>query len=81
MNPILLSAVFMMFKGSHFPQEVILETIRYHHDYKLSYREIEEIQPERGIHVDHATINRWGMKYTPVLEDNLRKRKHFVVKS
>ena len=41
MNPILLSAVFMMFKGSHFPQEVILETIRYHHDYKLSYREIE----------------------------------------
>tara|TARA_B100001094_G_scaffold325113_1_gene378904 strand:+ start:332 stop:574 length:243 start_codon:yes stop_codon:yes gene_type:complete len=56
-----------MFKGSHFPQEVILETIRYYHAYKLSYREIEEIQLERGIHVDHATINRWVIKYTPRL--------------
>ena len=38
-----------MFKGSHFPSEVILETIRYYHAYKLSYREIEEIQSERGV--------------------------------
>ena len=45
-----------MFKGCHFPTEVILDTIRYYHAYKLSYREIEEIQHERGVHVDHATI-------------------------
>ena len=48
-----------MFKGCHFPSEVILETIRYYLAYKLSYREIEEIQLERGVVVDHATINRW----------------------
>ncbi|WP_234498040.1 hypothetical protein [Vibrio maritimus] len=47
-----------MFKGCHFPSEVILETIRYYLAYKLSYREIEEIQKERGITIDHATINR-----------------------
>ena len=36
--------------------------------YKLSYREIEEIQLERGVVVDHATINRWVIKFAPLLE-------------
>jgi transposase-like protein len=47
-----------MFKGSHFPSKVILETVRYYIAYKLSYHKIEEIQRERGVIVDHATINR-----------------------
>ncbi|MCW8333927.1 IS6 family transposase [Vibrio paucivorans] len=67
-----------MFKGCHFPSEVILETIRYYLAYKLSYREIEEIQLERGVIVDHATINRWVIKFTPLLEHNLRRKKKTV---
>lgn len=67
-----------MFKGCHFPSEVILETIRYYLAYKLSYREIEEIQLERGVIVDHATINRWVIKFTPLLEHNLRRKKKKV---
>ncbi|MEZ9724471.1 IS6 family transposase, partial [Vibrio splendidus] len=57
------------------PSEVILETVRYYLAYKLSYREIEEIQLERGVVVDHATINRWVIKFTPVLEQRARRRK------
>ena len=49
--------------------------------YKLSYREIEEIQKERGVDVDHATINRWVIKFTPILEHNLRRRKKAVSSS
>ncbi|KOO12833.1 transposase [Vibrio xuii] len=64
-----------MFKGCHFPSEVILETIRYYIAYKLSYCEIEEIQMERGVNVDHATINRWVIKFAPVLEHKARRRK------
>ncbi|MEZ9391457.1 IS6 family transposase [Vibrio splendidus] len=64
-----------MFKGCHFPSEVILETVRYYLAYKLSYREIEEIQLERGVVVDHATINRRVIKFTPVLEHRVRRRK------
>ncbi|OMO26534.1 IS6 family transposase [Vibrio sp. 10N.222.47.A9] len=64
-----------MFKGCHFPSEVILETVRYYLAYKLSYREIEEIQLERGVVVDHTTINRWVIKFTPVLEHRARRRK------
>ena len=67
-----------MFKGCHFPSEVILETIRYYLAYKLSYREIEEIQLERGVIVDHATINRWVIKFTPILEHTLRRKKKKV---
>ena len=70
-----------MFKGCHFPSEIILETIRYYHAYKLSYREIEEIQCERGLQIDHATIHRWVIKFTPVLEHNLRQKKKHVSSS
>ena len=29
---------------------------------------------ERGIHVDHSTINRWVIYYSPLLEDEFRKK-------
>tara|TARA_Y100000588_G_scaffold385451_1_gene478868 strand:+ start:2054 stop:2371 length:318 start_codon:yes stop_codon:yes gene_type:complete len=47
-------------------------------EYKLSYREIEEIQLERGVVVDHATINRWVIKFAPLLEHRTRRRKKQV---
>jgi putative transposase len=34
-------------------------TIRWYYTYALSYREIEELMLERGIKIDHATLNRW----------------------
>ena len=67
-----------MFKGCHFPTEIILDTIRYYLAYKLSYRDIEEIQLERGVVIDHATINRWVIKFTPILEHNLKRKKKSV---
>ena len=68
-----------MFKGCHFPSEVILETIRYYHAYKLSYRDIEEIQLERGVKVDHTTINRWVIKFTPILAPQLRQKRNLFL--
>ena len=67
-----------MFKGYHFPSEVILETVRYYLAYKLSYREIEEIQLERRLVMEHATLKRWVIKFTPVLERRARLRKQPV---
>ena len=64
-----------MFKGCHFPSEIILETVHYYLAYKLSYREIEEIQLERGVKVDHAAINRWVIKFPPILEHKIRRKK------
>ena len=42
--------------------------------YALSYRYIEELAAERGLKVDHSTINRWVIHYAPQLEESFRKR-------
>ena len=44
------------FKGAHFPQEIILMGVRWYLAYPLSYRHVEELMEERGVPVDHATI-------------------------
>ena len=69
------------FKGSHFPKDVILMSIRWYVSYPLSCRHIEELMEERGVELDHATVNRWVIKYSPALEAKLRKSKKPVGKS
>ena len=52
------------FKGSHYPKEVILYAVFFQVRYAVSYRDLEEIMAERGVQVDHATLNRRGVKYS-----------------
>jgi len=66
------------FKGAHFPPDVILMGIRWYLAYPLSTRHVEELMEERGVQVDHSTINRWVIKYSPQLEDEFHRRKHRV---
>ena len=66
------------FKGAHFPQEIILTGVRWYVAYPLSTRHVEELMLERGVHVDHATINRWVIKYSPQLEAAFHRRKRPV---
>jgi putative transposase len=69
------------FKGAHFPQEIILTGVRWYVAYPLSTRHVEELMRERGVHVDHATINRWVIKYSPQLEAAFHRRKRLVGRS
>ena len=64
----------LSFKQRHFKQEMILMLIRWYVAYALSYRDIEELAAERGLNVDHSTINRWVIHYAPQLEASFRKR-------
>jgi putative transposase len=66
------------FKGAHFPREIILTGVRWYVAYPLSTRHVEELMRERGVHVDHATINRWVIKYSPLLEAAFHRRKRPV---
>ena len=66
------------FKGAHFPQEIILMGVRWYLAYPLSYRHVEELLEERGVPVDHATIQRWVVKYSPQLEAAFHRRKRPV---
>lgn len=63
------------FKGAHFPPAVILMGVRWYLAYPLSTRHVEELMEERGVDVDHATINRWVVKYSPQLEEAFHRRK------
>jgi putative transposase len=66
------------FKGAHFPQEIILTGVRWYVVYPLSTRHVEELMLERGVHGDHATLNRWVVKYSPPLEEAFHRRKRPV---
>src|SRR6266436_4119800 len=66
------------FKGAHFPPEVILMGVRWYLAYPLSTRHVEELMLERGVHVDHSTVNRWVIKYSPHLEEAFHRRKRPV---
>lgn len=68
-----------MFTGRHFDQAVILLCLRWYLAYNLSLCDLEEIMEERGIRVDHSTIHRWVIRFTPVLLErfNQRKRGHW----
>jgi transposase-like protein len=66
------------FKGAHFPPEVILMGISWYVAYPLSTRHVEELMKERGVTVDHSTINRWVVKYSPQLEEAFHRRKRSV---
>jgi putative transposase len=43
--------------------------------YAVSYRDLEEILKERGVDVDHATLNRGVVKYSPLIAANAQARK------
>ena len=62
-------------KGSHYPKDVILYAVFFYVRYGVSYRDLEEIMAERGVEVDHATLNRWVVKLSPSIAANAQARK------
>jgi transposase-like protein len=67
-----------LFKGRHFDRSVILLCVRWYLAYSLSLRKLEEMMAERGISVDHATIHRWVVRYSPELLERFNRRKRAV---
>ena len=69
-------SVFMshpvLFKWKQFQPEIILLNVRWYCRYALSYRDLEEMMAERGLSVDHSTINRWVLQYGPELDKRCR---------
>ena len=58
-----------------FPIDVILVCIRWYAAYPLSYRQLEEMREERGVFVDHSSINHWAIRFLPLLEKVFRQHK------
>jgi transposase-like protein len=65
------------FAGFRFPPEVIVVAVRWYLRYGLSWRDVEELV-ERGVEVDHVTVDRWVLRFTPLLADAARPCRHAV---
>jgi len=61
------------FKGRHYEAALIVQAVSWYLRYPLSYRDIEELFLERGVEVDHSTLNRWVLAYAPLIEKRLRQ--------
>ncbi|EGQ7429178.1 IS6 family transposase, partial [Enterococcus faecalis] len=62
------------FKGKQFQKDVIIVAVGYYLRYNLSYREVQEILYDRGIHVSHTTIYRWVQEYGKLLYQIWKKK-------
>ncbi len=51
------------FKGTHYPKDVILYAVFFYVRYDISCRDLEE----RRVTVDHVTLNRWVIRYSPAI--------------
>jgi transposase, IS6 family len=57
---------------------VIVLAVRWYLRFGLSYRDVEELLSERGVEVDHLTVYRWVLRFTPLLADAARPCRHAV---
>jgi transposase-like protein len=60
------------------PPDIIVLAVRWYLRFALSYRDVEELLTERGIQVDHVTIYRWVLRFTPLLAEAARPCRHAV---
>jgi transposase-like protein len=66
------------FAGFRFPADVIVLAVRWYLRFGLSYRDVEELLTERGVEVDHVTVYRWVLRFTPLLAEAARPCRHAV---
>jgi putative transposase len=64
-----------------FPSDVIPVCIRWYAAYPLRYRHLDELMDERGVSVDHFTVNRWAIRFLPLIEKLSRKHSRRAVTS
>src|SRR5260370_37148972 len=61
----LAAGIARVLKRLHYPLDVMLLCVRWYVACSLSLRNLEEMMAERGIEVDHSTVNRWVIKCVP----------------
>lgn len=69
------------FKNFCSSPEIIMLFVYMKCRFSLSYRDLEEMMSIRGALVDHATLHRWVMKFVPLIDRAVRRRKKPVSSS
>jgi putative transposase len=69
------SKLLKYFKGFCSSPEIIMLFVYMKRRFSLSYRDLEEMASIRGAQIDHATLQRWVIKFVPLIDICVRKRK------
>ncbi|WP_264376282.1 MULTISPECIES: IS6 family transposase [unclassified Wolbachia] len=72
------SKLLPYFKGFSFSAEIIMLSVYMKCRFSLSYRDLEEMLSIRGAKIDHATLQRWVIRFVPLIDEAVRKRKKQV---
>ena len=67
--------------SGQFPKVVILHALFSDLRYGVSYRDLEVILAGRGITGDHVTLNRWVVKYLPLIATKAQAAIHSTHRS
>jgi putative transposase len=63
------------FKGFCSSPEIIMLFVYMKCRFSLSYRDLEEMASIRGASIDHASLQRWVIRFVPLIDKAVRKRK------
>ena len=63
------------FKRFRYLPEIIMVFVYMKCRFSLSYRDLEEISTIRGLQIDHSTIARWIIRFVPLLEKQILRKK------
>jgi putative transposase len=63
------------FKGFCSSPEIIMLFVYMKCRFSLSYRDLEEMASIRGAVIDHATLQRWLIRFVPLIDKEIRRRK------
>jgi hypothetical protein len=63
------------FKGRHFDRSVIVLCVRWYLAYNLSLRDLEEMMAERRANLDHSTVHRCVVHFSPQLAERFNRSK------
>ena len=64
-----------LFAYRKFQDHIIITAVRWYCRYGISYRDLEEMLQERGLKVDHSTLNRWVISYAEKFASKLNKHR------
>ena len=64
------------FNHLEFPTDIVLLAVVWRLRYKLSLRDVAEMVLARGFAFTHEAIRDWETRFTPLLADQLRLKRH-----
>src|ERR1700724_1358959 len=67
--------VEISYRRHRYPPAVIQHAVWLYLRFTLSYRDVEDLLAERGVHISYETVRSWVLKFGPVIARRLRQRR------